>query len=148
MKARPVFLAALAVTLAGAGWWWWWMRHAGDDREQRLLGTLDPAHRARFDGLLRALRRAGLRVVLSYARRTREEQAALHAANPGGAAPPGSSKHERGHAVDVLLTDAAGKLLPDDHEAWRDAGRVGKELGFVWGGDFRRVYDAGHFEVA
>ncbi|GIV00974.1 MAG: hypothetical protein KatS3mg014_2589 [Actinomycetota bacterium] len=59
---------------------------------------LNPAAMASFQEASRALG-APIRVTDSY--RTHEQQAAAYARKPGVAAPPGSSYHERGLAIDV-----------------------------------------------
>ncbi len=60
--------------------------------------VLNPAAMASFQEAARILG-APIRVTDSY--RSHEQQAALYAQKPGLAAPPGSSYHERGLAIDV-----------------------------------------------
>lgn len=67
-------------------------------------GGLAPALRA---ALARAGQLLGVPVPITSGYRTREQQAALHArrgANPYPVAPPGTSRHEQGLAVDVPLS--------------------------------------------
>ena len=97
-------------------------------------------------------------------RRSRETQEERYAVgrrkNPDGTwtrvgavktnAPPGSSPHEWGLAVDfALITDAKPQgYLPDGHDGWNEIGRRAKALGLVWGGDFRKLVDKPHVEIA
>jgi peptidoglycan L-alanyl-D-glutamate endopeptidase CwlK len=61
------------------------------------------------------------------------------------------SKHLTGDAIDICPYDVyqltgADKLQWDArHSVWRDLGRIGEELGLVWGGRWT-VKDLGHFE--
>jgi len=50
---------------------------------------------------------SGKKIQVNSGYRSYEKQAALHAANPSKAAPPGRSLHESGLAVDINSTDAA-----------------------------------------
>lgn len=61
-------------------------------------------------------------------------------------APPGSSKHERGLALDFMLrlddewvvTNGVRHqmLLPSDHQAWKDVAQYVRDAGFRTGADF------------
>lgn len=81
--------------------------------------------------LVDALRRSGLRVVVTSVRRSREEQAKLYAAylagrNPYPVAPPGRSAHEHGLAWDMDVRFADGRDGAPLAGAWW------KSIGGVW----------------
>lgn len=66
-------------------------------------------------------------------------------------AKPGQSPHNYGFAVDIIHS-VRGWNLP--RMCWDVVGHVGKEicqrerLDFVWGGDFKSIYDPAHWELA
>jgi len=81
--------------------------------------------------------------------RSREKQAELYERWKAGlsglpAAPPGTSKHEIGLAVDVVW-QKTGLREPFDG-GWQALGRLGERLGLVWGGRFSTP-DPVHFEL-
>lgn len=84
---------------------------------------LNPAAMASFQEASRVLG-APIRVTDSY--RTHEQQAAAYARKPGIAAPPGSSYHERGLAIDVDADAYGGYGSP----AFRRVTEVLESLGW------------------
>lgn len=101
--------------------------------------TLDRNFRPWADAWVEALAAAGLNPSITSARRTREEQTRLYNRFRSGAsrypaAPPGTSLHEWGLAVDIALPASVLSVL----------GPVWERLGMVWGGRFR---DPIHFEA-
>jgi hypothetical protein len=80
---------------------------------------------------------------VSSAYRSTTEQARLYrrylsGLMPGPVAPPGSSYHEVGRAIDVLATD----------EALAAAGAAWESVGGTWGGHFKTVAsDPIHFQA-
>jgi peptidoglycan L-alanyl-D-glutamate endopeptidase CwlK len=96
----------------------------------------------------------GMRVTICRGRCTTEEQARIHAANPTGSAPPGSSRHEKGEAFDVCFLAPNGSWSWDESHPWQQLGELGERLGLVWGGRWRKGRWAGtkgdrpHFELA
>ena len=60
----------------------------------------------------------------------------------------GSSYHNFGLAVDFAILDPKneGKLDNTDSK-YRQVGKIGKSLGFEWGGDWKTIYDAPHFQL-
>lgn len=61
----------------------------------------------------------------------------------------GTSWHQYGLAFDIAFIDPNGNWtwLTDDDPAWKQAGDIGKSMGFTWGGDFPKILDLGHFEI-
>lgn len=65
------------------------------------------------------------------------------------------SKHEpqppegKSEAIDVVPLSVLSEHKPDwdpTHPDWQVIGRIGKELGLRWGGDWTKHPDMGHFE--
>lgn len=112
--------------------------------------NLDPDLVERIQVLLSWTSWAGYPLRVSSAYRSREKQQALYDAWKSGrsqlpAAPPGSSAHERGLAVDLVWV--RGGLQEPVEGAWETLGGVAEEyLGLRWGGRFRTP-DRVHFEL-
>lgn len=96
----------------------------------------------------------GRKAVITQTFRTPKEQADIYAAGHSNA-PEGKSKHEltldgkpASQAFDFALYDEDGEYISDGTDDWyADAGRIGKELGLKWGGDFKTVPDYDHLEL-
>ena len=104
------------------------------------LRTLDARARPIAEAFLRALAEAGVKALVTSARRDPAKQAELYADYLAGrsrfpAAPPGKSTHGVGMAFDV-------KLEPPVYD---EAGAVWEQAGFTWGGRFRPT-DPIHFD--
>lgn len=88
----------------------------------------------------RAVQAAGGSIAVTSGYRSTEHQAELYAArgsNPYPVAVPGTSKHERGEAVDMVISP----------RSWQNAlGGYWEALGGRWGGRFRQS-DPVHFET-
>lgn len=90
--------------------------------------------------LQEAVQRAGGRLTVTSSVRSYADQARLYAArasNPYPVARPGTSKHERGLAVDMTVSPTSWQTAVG--EAW-------ESMGGRWGGRFSRP-DPVHFEV-
>jgi len=87
-------------------------------------------------------------IFMSY--RSFDEQAKLYAkgrTEPGTIvtnAKPGYSYHNYGLAFDVVFKKDGNWSWSEEHD-WAALGRLGKELGFHWGGDWG--WDKPHFEL-
>lgn len=88
-----------------------------------------------------ALRAAGLPAVIIDARRSLSRQKQYVAS---GKSKTLKSYHLKGRAYDIGWLGVQTKDVPD--EWWNYAGKVGKQIGFRWGGDFRTFTDKPHFE--
>jgi hypothetical protein len=77
-------------------------------------------------------------VGITDALRTRAQQEDLFRRKPGLAAKPGTSPHEFGMAYDL-------KGSPEQLAA---AAELGKALGIDWGGNFQKVKEPLHFQLA
>lgn len=99
--------------------------------------------------------------IIIYTWRSISEQDALYAQGrmtPGKIvtnAKGGQSKHNftvdgkpASKAFDFTIKNRDGTLNWNiDSREWKSAIAIGKELGLVWGGDFRKMRDADHFEI-
>lgn len=62
---------------------------------------------------------------------------------------PGQSMHNYGLALDFVTCDGFGKNI--DYivgPKWRRAAEIAKELGFIWGGDWKSFVDTPHIEYS
>jgi hypothetical protein len=122
-----------------------------DPRSERNLATLDPTTAKLAREHLRCLAAEGYTFKITSGTRTFTEQAALYAKGRTAPGPkvtnakPGSSWHNFGLAYDLTLFQG-DKNPVWEHPAYAVAGRIGKELGLRWGGDFKSIVDRPHFE--
>jgi peptidoglycan L-alanyl-D-glutamate endopeptidase CwlK len=121
-----------------------------DPRSEKNIATLEPQTAKLAREHLRRLQAEGLNFKVTSATRTFAEQAALFAKGRTAKGPkvtnarPGSSWHNYGVAYDLTLFSGKNPVWDSKHYA--TAGRIGKELGLRWGGDFRSIVDRPHFE--
>lgn len=118
------------------------------------INTLDSRLRQEvIDGIVEAEKKLPSNYVIrvTQALRTIADQDALYAqgrTKPGKKVTNvrgGNSWHNYGLAFDfVLLID--GKISWDVDKYWLEVVKIFKSKGFVWGGDFKSLYDAPHFE--
>lgn len=120
-----------------------------DPRSEKNLATVQPQLQKMGRELLRRLAAQGLTFKVTSGNRTKEEQRALYAK---GRTAPGpkvtwtlNSRHIGGRAIDITLFSGKNPVWESKHYA--TAGRIGKELGLVWGGDWKRTPDRPHFEL-
>ena len=120
-----------------------------DPRSEKNLATVQQQLQQLGRELLRRLASEGLTFKVTSGNRTKEEQAALYAQ---GRTAPGprvtwtlKSRHIGGRAIDLTLFSGKNPVWESKH--YDRAGEVGKELGLVWGGDWKRTKDKPHFEL-
>lgn len=118
------------------------------------INTLDSRLRQEvIDGIVEAEKKLPSNYVIrvTQALRTIADQDALYAqgrTKPGKKVTNvrgGNSWHNYGLAFDFVLL-INGKISWDVDKYWLEVVKIFKSKGFVWGGDFKSLYDAPHFE--
>jgi hypothetical protein len=115
-----------------------------DSSSVGLLGGIKPELASRVRSMAGALAARGIKIRVVSGLRSTAKQAALYANRGNSSLPvakPGTSKHERGEAVDVAIV---GKASP---KLWAVVGEEGERVGLRWGGRFNRP-DPVHFELS
>lgn len=118
----------------------------------RLQG-LHPKVRATAEELIKQAHARGINVLICQGYRSFEEQAAIYAqgrTKPGKIvtnAKPGYSYHNYGLAIDFCLLDEHGGVHWEVNDRWREVARIGKSLGFEWGGDWKDFKDYPHLQM-
>jgi len=121
-----------------------------DPRSEKNLATVQPQLQKLGRELLRRLAAEGLTFKVTSGNRTQAEQDALYAQGRYGNKGPvvtwtRRSRHIGGRAIDLTLFSGKNPVWESKH--YDTAGRIGKELGLVWGGDWKRTKDRPHFEL-
>lgn len=123
-----------------------------EDLSRQRLATLEPETRAVAERHIAVCGDAGIKLLVTHAFRSMEEQAELYAkgrSQPGPVvtnARPGYSWHNHRRAYDVVLIED-GRPVWDNPAMYKTAGEAGRALGLAWGGDFGSLKgDLGHFE--
>ena len=125
------------------------------DRSVRNMGDVHPAVKDKVLLLLKKAYDKGINVQISSGYRSNARQNALYAKGrtaPGNVvtnARAGQSVHNYGLAVDYFLVSNDGNdsiwTVNDD---WKTVARLGKEMGFTWGGDWRSFPDFPHLDLS
>ncbi len=124
------------------------------DPTDKVLATLASSFRPVAEEFVRLAREAGYPVVLTDGSRTMAEQAELYAQGRTTAgkivtnANAGESPHNFGLSIDFAFGDSLGRPTWPNDGPWAKVGQIGKDLGLVWGGDFRSFKDQPHLETA
>jgi hypothetical protein len=113
---------------------------------------LNPEMLDALGAALDAARKAGFKPMIGEAYRSPERSDSLYQAyingKGGRAAPAWGSAHNYGVAVDILLVNSDGKIIPNNnnHDYTRYA-KYMKAEGFTWFTDYgKKGVDDGHFE--
>jgi hypothetical protein len=121
---------------------------------ENKINTLHPKIRDKAKQLLnRAEKELGIKLRVTSGFRTYAEQNALYAqgrTTKGGIvtnAKGGQSNHNFGTALDVVPIVNGKADWKASAETWNKIGKLGKELGFDWGGDWKGLVDKPHFEM-
>lgn len=118
----------------------------------RPLETLQPVAAEVAKRLIARARAEGIEVAVVRTLVTNEEQDSIYAlgrTRPGSVvtfAKGGSTAHNLGLAFD-LVPVVNGEITWGDLDSFKKVGAIGRELGLVWGGDYRHIKDYPHFEV-
>lgn len=110
---------------------------------------LHPQLRPYAEWFVQQVDAAGLRPQITSVRRSTAKQAALYRAYITGksrlpAAKPGTSKHERGLAFDLVIPSLTGLSVKEMTRRMVPLGELWESLGGRWGGRFN---DPVHFEA-
>ena len=117
----------------------------------RKIEDLTPETQEKYWQFDKGMKQANIDYIVSCTRRTKEEQFALYCQ---GRTKPGkivtwtlNSRHLRGTAFDICLLKN-GKLNWDtDDPDWYQAGKIGMNIGLIWGGSWAKNPDFPHFEL-
>ncbi|MEW6115379.1 MAG: M15 family metallopeptidase [Nitrospirota bacterium] len=138
----------------------------------RRIDDLHPSVQKRAVLLLDRCAEQGIQVILICTQRDMKEQAALYAQGReeiakvnalravAGMAPlksitenrivtnakPGDSLHNYGLAFDVVPLEAGKPIWDSGHPVWQTIGKIGKECGLEWAGDWKRFKEFPHFQ--
>jgi LAS superfamily LD-carboxypeptidase LdcB len=127
-----------------------WDRHTN-----KRIQKLHPKIRQMVINFITDAQDRGYKLRVTSGLRTFQEQQALYSkGRPNGKkvtnARPGTSFHNYGLAIDVVEIGPTkgmnGFKKGYDKTRWDEIGKIGKEHGFFWGGDFRSLSDKPHFE--
>jgi peptidoglycan L-alanyl-D-glutamate endopeptidase CwlK len=128
--------------------YYWWLRiitpKTKDEANNQIIKELHPVFAYKIAKLVKTRENAGHNIILTSGFRSWEQQEELY--NSGETtAPPGSSLHNYGMAVD-LNEDGILKMATSA-STWRNSGIVSdaENMGMRWGGDFNN-YDPVHFD--
>jgi len=141
-KIKSIYYSTMA-TLQNKTW---------DYHTNNRINTLHPRIREKVTEFInRAEQELGIKLRITSALRTWDEQATLY--NKGRSIPgkivtwagPGQSYHNYGLAFDVVEIKNGRAIW--DNPRWSEIGRLGKRLGFEWGGDWTRKLDRPHFQM-
>ncbi|MBF0104364.1 MAG: M15 family metallopeptidase [Deltaproteobacteria bacterium] len=110
-------------------------------------GKLAPVLCQKIKSLLVKARKEGLNILVLEGYRSLERQKMLYQSKAGVTrAAAGQSLHNYGLAADVVFYDSQDRPSWSEGHNWQRLGEIGKELGLVWGGDFKSISDKAHFE--
>jgi len=139
--ARPAVAPGTTVTdLAGT-----------DPRSEKNIATLLPEVRPMARALVQKAAGMGIRIKVLSGLRTYDEQAALYAqgrTTPGKVvtnARPGYSNHNFGIAFDIGVFEG-NTYLPESPK-YNAVGALGIDIGLEWGGSWKSIVDAPHFQL-
>jgi len=116
------------------------------------IATLHPSIRAKAAQFLNEAEKKGYNLRVTSAYRSINEQSDLYNKYLSGgplAAKPGESYHNFGLAFDVVETEPYGFGEGYPQNRWTEIGKIGKKLGFTWGGDWLgEKHDRPHFQYS
>lgn len=121
--------------------------------DQQMRAVRDGAHPdiLEFERvLIRRMRKLGVPMFAHCVMRGDVDQMRAYVSGHSNAR-PGESPHNHGCAVDIIHGTRAWSI---PRKSWEVVGHVGKEVSkakgipIVWGGDFKRLWDPAHWELA
>lgn len=122
-----------------------------DARSEAAIKTLLPEVQPYARALLIQAAKQGIKLVVTSATRTYEEQNELFEqgrTKPGKIvtnARGGQSNHNFGIAFDVTIFEGSAPVW--ESPRYKAVGVIGRELGLTWGGEWKSINDEPHFEL-
>jgi len=137
-------LLAMAAAIGGGS------RVELSEDQEYFLSILHPKARAKFRKFTINAKKMGWDVIFTSTYRTFAKQQQLKQQNSQNAS-PGYSYHNYGLAIDINIRNQEGVQMKkaSAKSAWESTGipQMGRDLGFVWGGDFATYHDPVHFDM-
>jgi peptidoglycan L-alanyl-D-glutamate endopeptidase CwlK len=124
-----------------------------DARSAKNIKTLHPVLQPLATKLIEIAFERGICAKVIAGERTYIEQDKLYAqgrSKPGKIvthAKGGQSIHNFGLAFDVGVFSTDGETYYGESPYYKTLGQIGKDLGLVWGGDWKSFVDEPHFEL-
>ncbi|AQQ52034.1 M15 family metallopeptidase [Planococcus lenghuensis] len=160
-KKLALWLLIAAIVLVLAVWIQRELAFREELRARPLPTALHPEVAEKSDELIRRAAAIGIDAVVTEGFRSAERQNELYAqgrTTEGSIVTQvegGGSYHNYGLAIDFALLEEDGDIswdLERDANAngepdWFEVAAIGKDLGFEWGGDWRRFKDYPHLEL-
>lgn len=117
--------------------------------DTRNLGGLNPMLIDKVNVILSKLTQKGWRPRVASGLRSVEEQQEKIDQGRSSLKNPRDSKHVQGRAVDIIDSRYGwnGPASDLDFQFWNDLGEAAREVGLVWGGDWKSFKDVAHVEM-
>lgn len=118
----------------------------------RDLHDLLPVVKARVEAFIAKCKDAGIDILVTSTYRDNDSQTALYAqgrTTPGKIvtnAKAGQSWHNYRCAVDVVPLVHGKPDWDGSHPVWAQIGKIGKECGLEWAGDWKSFKEIAHFQ--
>lgn len=125
-------------------------RKVWDKASEERINKLHPEVRDKAREFINRAEDEGIKLRVTSGYRTYKEQDELYAkgrTTSGGIvtrAKAGESSHNFGTAIDVVRIEN-GKAIWN--YGWEEIGKIGKSVGFEWGGDWKSFIDKPHFQM-
>ena len=118
----------------------------------RNLDDLLPAVKERVERFIASAKTEGIDLLVTSTYRDNESQNALYAQGRTTAgrivtnAKAGQSFHNYRCAVDVVPIVNGKPVWDTKYQVWQTIGKLGKEAGLEWAGDWKRFKEMAHFQ--
>lgn len=118
----------------------------------RSLDDLLPQVKQRVEAFIKAAEASGIDLLVTSTYRDEESQNALYTQGRTTAgkvvtnAKAGQSFHNYRCAIDVVPLVNGKPVWDTSYQVWQTIGRLGKEAGLEWAGDWKRFKEYPHFQ--
>lgn len=116
-----------------------------DERSEAAIATLHRKVQPVARQFVKLAATNGITIKITSGTRTYAEQDKLFAKGGVTKARGGQSNHNFGIAIDVTIFDGAKPVW--ESPKYQTLGKLGKSLGFTWGGDWQSFKDEPHFQL-